>query len=121
MGDDVGKLFARDIQMRHQTHNRRGVNQDIPFPQIVAKRGGLCFANANKQHIRFVAYDLRARFPKLLRQLGGVIMILLQTRHVMLQRIQSGRCQNPGLTHSAADHFTPARRAFNVIAVADQQ
>ncbi len=68
VGDDVGKLFARDIQMRHQTHNRRGVNQDIPFPQIVAKRGGLCFANANKQHIRFVAYDLRARFPKLLRQ-----------------------------------------------------
>ncbi len=78
-------------------------------------------ANATKQrYFRFAAHDLRACLAKPPPQPCGVVMILLQTRHVMLQRIQSGRRQNPGLTHSAADRLRQ-RRAFNVIAVATQQ
>ncbi|MNI91214.1 hypothetical protein D3C73_1488420 [compost metagenome] len=107
--------------MHHQTHNRRGVNQHVFRFHVLAQRSSVFFTHADKQHIGVVTHNVGTRFTQLFCHPGGVVVINLQTRHVIFERIQPGSRQNTGLAHTAAGHLAPANRTFDVIMAADQQ
>ena len=107
--------------MRNQTRHRRGADQNIATLHKLAECGNIFLRHAHKQHVGVLTTHVGASVFQRLSKPGGVVMILFEARNVVLQGIQTGRRENPGLAHTAADHFTPAPGAFDVLMAAHQQ
>ena len=96
--------------MGHQSNATPRINLDAVPMHASDEQFHVRISNVHEDHVRLSRCSLIAQRTQALLQQFCVKVILCEPLDVVLQGIQSGRCQYAGLAHSATGDLAPSSR-----------